>query len=96
MNPQNKLLKRCEDNFNEETQEFSNNVPEEILDCIIDVMQKWWPDFEDWCNNDFVNQFIYEFVRDTVFNSKYGTILRIYIMNNFDEYLAGFKQDLFD
>lgn len=82
MNSQNKLLKRCEDNFNEETQEF--------------VMQQWWPHFEDEGNNDFVNRFIYEFVHDTVSNSKYGTILKIYMMDIFDEYLAGFKQDLFN
>lgn len=95
MKPQNKLLKRCEDNFNEETQKFANEIPEEILDCIIEVMQEWWPSFENEACNDFINDFIYDFVHDTVFNSKYGTILKIHIMNNFDEFIAMFKQDLF-
>lgn len=81
MNPQNKLLKRCEDNFNVETQEFTNEIPEEILDCIIEVIQWWWPDFEDWCNNDFVN----DFICSKIIYWKYWTIVRIWLKELFKE-----------
>lgn len=81
MNPQNKLLKRCEDNFNEETQEFTNEIPEEILDCIIEVIQEWWPDFEDEAYNDFVN----DFICSKIIYWKYWKIVRIWLKELFKE-----------
>lgn len=61
METKEKLLTRCEENFNYDTQEWKfNNITDEVLDWVLDYMRAGYPKYEnEWCK-DFVVDFIYE------------------------------------
>ena len=62
---QEKLLKWCNENFNFDTQKWEYKyIPDEILDCIIVVLENWWPNFENEFNNDFITDFVYSEIED--------------------------------
>ena len=47
MDTKEKLLKWCDENFNYDTQEWNlNNIPDEILDCVLEYMKAGYPKYE--------------------------------------------------
>ncbi len=86
---QEKLLDWCNETFNFETQKWEcDNIPEDVLDCIIDIMEKWWPHYDNEHQNDFVNDFIYE----KIVCWKQAKIAKIWLKEAFEEQ----TKDLFD
>lgn len=73
-----KLLNRIRDNFDEETQKFTyDKIPDEILDFIISIMEKWWVDFDSDC--------IMDFVCGEIVNWKQWTITKLWLKETFHE-----------
>jgi len=81
METKEKLLKRCEENFNYDTQKWNfDNITDEILDCVLDYMNAGYPKYEnEWCG-DFVTDFIFE-----ITHSKYWKITRLRLKESFEE-----------
>lgn len=54
-----KLLDWMYQNFNFDTQKWEYEyIPDEILDCVINIMKSGWPHCEHEWNEDFINDFI--------------------------------------
>lgn len=53
------LLKWCYENFNFETQKwYYTHIPDGVLDLVLEILKKWWPNCEREWENDFINDFI--------------------------------------
>ena len=80
-----KLLDWCNENYNYETQKWNmDNVPNEILDCVLVYMKAGYPDFEDEWNTDFVTDFIHALTQ-----SKIWKITRQWMKESVEEELEG-------
>ena len=89
MTEEEKLLEWCNKEFDFEAQQWRwNNIPDEILDCVITVLEQWWPHYKNEHENDFVNEFIY----DRIVHSKYWKITKMCLK---EEIIDEFKS-LFD
>ena len=72
---QEKLLKWCKENFDFDNQKWTyNTIPDEILDCVIEVLKEWWTHLEYEWDDDFVDDFICDII-----NSKYWTITKLWL-----------------
>ena len=86
MTAEEKLLEWCNEDFNFDTQKWRTcNIPDEILDCVLTVMEQWWPKFDDGCKNDFIDDFIFERIE----NSKYGKITKLCLKGYFEDMTKG-------
>ena len=84
-NASKKLLDWCNENYNFETQKWNmDNIPDEILDCVLAYMKEWYPEIEYEWDEDFVTDFI---VRIT--HSKIWKITRQWLKESFEEELNG-------
>lgn len=81
MDAKEKLLKWCDENFNYDTQEWNlNNIPDEILDCVLDYMKAGYPKYEQEWADDFVADFICE-----IAYSKIWKIAKLWLKELFED-----------
>ena len=89
MMEEKKLLDWMYQNFNFDTQKWEYEcIPDEILDCIISIMENDWPHCENEWENDFINDFVY----DKIVDWKQGKITKMRLKWYFEEE----TKDLFD
>ena len=77
-----KLLDWMYQNFNFDTQKWEYEyIPNEILDCVISIMENNWPH----CENEWENDFIEDFICDEIVYWKQWKITKIRLKGLFEE-----------
>ena len=82
-----KLLERMDANFDFETQKWTyNTIPDDILDCVIDIMRRE-DNFESLYKmfDDATPDFITDFIFDQIVNWKQWEITKLWLKRHFEE-----------